>query len=428
MSADRSSAPPRSCGTARPVAYYGWSGIEQQTNATQISRAISLAVRAHRELRRPGRQRAVPRGAHRERGRRRFPVGGAARPHARPARPAARPVALGARHLRRDLPRHPRAASVSRARAGRLRREPPPRPRRRASRARGAGRARLLRPRRPVHEPDGRAGRRRPAGRLPLRARGAQDRLRRERGGAVAGPAPATRWSSRAARPAPTPRSCSTSRAASASATTSGTATSTPPTATSSARPASRSRRSARPRAACGCRSRRATASTPRSEDGVPAGFATPTRKIELYSETFLEHGYPPLPDHEEPLVSPRVPAGPRRALPADPDLRQVHPVLREPAPRAAEPAPARPDPEVELHPSAAAERGIAAGDWVIETPGGTRAGAGAAEREPGAASRLRPARLVAGLPGARRARLRPVQRRTAPTSTSSSATRRSIP
>ena len=28
--------------TARPVAYYGWSGIEQQTNATQIFRAISL--------------------------------------------------------------------------------------------------------------------------------------------------------------------------------------------------------------------------------------------------------------------------------------------------------------------------------------------------------------------------------------------------
>ncbi|HEU4369154.1 MAG TPA: molybdopterin-dependent oxidoreductase, partial [Methylomirabilota bacterium] len=40
-------------------------------------------------------------------------------------------------------------------------------------------------------------------------------------------------------------------------------------------------------------------------KDGIPNGFATPTRRIELYSETFLEHGYPPLPDFEEPLISP---------------------------------------------------------------------------------------------------------------------------
>jgi anaerobic selenocysteine-containing dehydrogenase len=40
-------------------------------------------------------------------------------------------------------------------------------------------------------------------------------------------------------------------------------------------------------------------------KDGRPKGFATPTRKIELYSETLLEHGYPPLPDYKEPLISP---------------------------------------------------------------------------------------------------------------------------
>ena len=36
-----------------------------------------------------------------------------------------------------------------------------------------------------------------------------------------------------------------------------------------------------------------------------PRGFNTPTRKIELYSETLLAHGYPPLPEYEEPLVGP---------------------------------------------------------------------------------------------------------------------------
>src|SRR5262249_49949958 len=39
--------------------------------------------------------------------------------------------------------------------------------------------------------------------------------------------------------------------------------------------------------------------------NGVPRGFATPSRKVELYSETFLEHGYAPLPDFVEPQVGP---------------------------------------------------------------------------------------------------------------------------
>jgi anaerobic selenocysteine-containing dehydrogenase len=37
----------------------------------------------------------------------------------------------------------------------------------------------------------------------------------------------------------------------------------------------------------------------------------------------------------------------------------------------AAQPTQARPGPEVELHPVAAEPRGIANGDWVIETPEG---------------------------------------------------------
>ena len=40
------------------------------------------------------------------------------------------------------------------------------------------------------------------------------------------------------------------------------------------------------------------------SSDGGTRGFATPTGKAEIYSERFLEHGYPPLPEYEEPLVS----------------------------------------------------------------------------------------------------------------------------
>jgi anaerobic selenocysteine-containing dehydrogenase len=107
-------------------------------------------------------------------------------------------------------------------------------------------------------------------------------------------------------------------------------------------------------------------------QDGVPQGFNTPTRKIELYSETMLEHGYPPLPEYEEPLVSPS----------SRPDLAERFPLILTCAKHTlfcetqhrALPSLRRhaPDPEVELHPSAAGARGIAPGDWVyIETPEG---------------------------------------------------------
>jgi len=111
-------------------------------------------------------------------------------------------------------------------------------------------------------------------------------------------------------------------------------------------------------------------------KEGVSNGFATPTRKIELYSETFLEHGYPPLPDHVEPLIGPV----------SRPDLTERYPLILtcakstqfcESQHRALPSLRRRArDPEVELSPVAAAERGIRAGDWVtVETPeGGIRA------------------------------------------------------
>jgi anaerobic selenocysteine-containing dehydrogenase len=110
--------------------------------------------------------------------------------------------------------------------------------------------------------------------------------------------------------------------------------------------------------------------------DRAPRGFATPTRKVELYSETFLEHGYAPLPEYREPLVGPV----------ARPDLAARYPLVLtsvkhtlfcESQHRALPSLRRRAlHPEVELHPGAAAARGIAPGDWVtIETPeGGVRA------------------------------------------------------
>ena len=106
--------------------------------------------------------------------------------------------------------------------------------------------------------------------------------------------------------------------------------------------------------------------------EGTPRGFATPSRRVEIYSETFLNHGYPPLPVFEEPPVGPV----------ARPDLAERFPLILTCAKstlfcqsqhRALPSLRKRAlDPEVQLHPTAARARGIASGDWVaIETPDG---------------------------------------------------------
>ena len=109
-----------------------------------------------------------------------------------------------------------------------------------------------------------------------------------------------------------------------------------------------------------------------RLRDGVPAGFATPSGKVELLSETLADHGYPALPTFTEPAVSPRSRPDLARRYPlvltcaksvrfAESQHRQIATLRRD-----------TPDPQVEIHPDAAADRAIAAGDWVrIATPGG---------------------------------------------------------
>ena len=103
------------------------------------------------------------------------------------------------------------------------------------------------------------------------------------------------------------------------------------------------------------------------------SGFATPSRRVELYSQTFLDHGYAPLPDFEEPLVGPT----------ARPDLAARFPLIltcAKPTVFCQTQHRALPSlrksalyPEIDLHPAAAHERGIGNGDWVaIETPEGS--------------------------------------------------------
>jgi anaerobic selenocysteine-containing dehydrogenase len=113
-----------------------------------------------------------------------------------------------------------------------------------------------------------------------------------------------------------------------------------------------------------------------RDDKGNPRGFPTPSRKVEFWSETFLDHGYPALPDFVEPPIGPVARADLAASYPliltcAKPSLfcQSQHRALPGLRKRALHP-------EIELHPATAAARGIKNGDWVaVRTPaGGMRA------------------------------------------------------
>jgi len=105
---------------------------------------------------------------------------------------------------------------------------------------------------------------------------------------------------------------------------------------------------------------------------GRPAGFATPTGKVEIFSQRLLDHGYAALPEYVEPVMGPV----------AQPEVAASYPLVLTCAKlpqfcHSQHRALSRlrrlvPDPQVELHPQTAAERGIEAGDWaMIATPHG---------------------------------------------------------
>lgn len=109
-----------------------------------------------------------------------------------------------------------------------------------------------------------------------------------------------------------------------------------------------------------------------RDADGNPRGFPTPSRKIEFWSETFLDHGYSAMPDFVEPPIGPVARPDLAASFPliltcAKPSLfcQTQHRALPSLRRRALHP-------EVELNPATAAARGIRNGDWVeVRTPAG---------------------------------------------------------
>ncbi len=100
-------------------------------------------------------------------------------------------------------------------------------------------------------------------------------------------------------------------------------------------------------------------------------GFGTPSGKVELFSSIFEKNGYDPLPDYKEP------PEGPLTT----PHLMKDYPLILTTGGRSinyfcsegrqiGNLRKLEPDPEVEIHPETAKNMNIQHGDWVwIETP-----------------------------------------------------------
>lgn len=106
--------------------------------------------------------------------------------------------------------------------------------------------------------------------------------------------------------------------------------------------------------------------------NGIPRGFKTPSKRIEIYSQLFKDHGYDPLPVYKEPSISPVSRQDLSKEYPliltCSKLLQFCHgqhrslPSLRK----------AVPHPFAEINPETARKLDVTDGEWVsVETPQG---------------------------------------------------------
>jgi len=108
------------------------------------------------------------------------------------------------------------------------------------------------------------------------------------------------------------------------------------------------------------------------SKEGVVRGFATPSRKVELYCHKFAAHGYPAMPEYVEPALSPV----------SRPEVAVDYPLVLTNAKfttfihsqqRAlASLRKAAPEPTADIHPDSATRFGVKHKQWmIVESPRG---------------------------------------------------------
>ena len=107
-------------------------------------------------------------------------------------------------------------------------------------------------------------------------------------------------------------------------------------------------------------------------KDGVPRGFATSSKKVELYSHVFAANGYPAMPEYIEPAISPV----------SRPDVAAEFPLVLTNAKfttfvhsqQRALPSlrKASPQPTADIHPETALRYGVKHKEWmIVESPRG---------------------------------------------------------
>jgi len=112
--------------------------------------------------------------------------------------------------------------------------------------------------------------------------------------------------------------------------------------------------------------------STRSARHRADGGFATPSRRIEIWSEQFQQHGQAPLPHYEAPAMSHARRPELRARYPLVLTCSKSHAFCHSQHRNLPSLRRLQPDPRVEMHPDAAAARGLADGDWaVLETPAG---------------------------------------------------------
>ncbi|MGR8950585.1 MAG: molybdopterin-containing oxidoreductase family protein, partial [Gammaproteobacteria bacterium] len=109
-------------------------------------------------------------------------------------------------------------------------------------------------------------------------------------------------------------------------------------------------------------------------KDGKPVGFSTPSKRVELFSETFLANGYDPLPAYVEPAVGPY----------SRPDLNTEFPLvltdtktphfIHSQYRHVGRLRRHEREPKIHMHPDTASARGIDEGDLVTVTTPHARA------------------------------------------------------
>lgn len=107
-------------------------------------------------------------------------------------------------------------------------------------------------------------------------------------------------------------------------------------------------------------------------QSGMPRGFATPDKKVAVYSHAFAAHGFAPLPEYVEPLVSPLSRPDVARDYPLVLTNAKFTTFIHSQLRGLSSLRKVSPHPTADIHPDTAQQYGIVDKNWMkIESPRG---------------------------------------------------------